>query len=76
MSIGDEALDVSNKIDVYLGAGSELVIAIDPRERSAALHDRASTRIVRLGAALRHETLPGFEIELATFFATALDLSE
>jgi Uma2 family endonuclease len=74
LSPGDDRRDVTDKIDVYLRAGVQLVIEIDPQNRRARLHD--GTGLSELGAydILRHAVLPGFELALGPFFSEALDL--
>jgi Uma2 family endonuclease len=74
LSPGDDPLDVTDKIAVYLKGGSSLVIVVDPRARTATLHDAAGSNLLSTTDVLRHAALPGFELMLATLFSAALDL--
>jgi len=74
LSPGDDPRDVASKIDVYLRAGTALAIVVDPRARTVALHDAAGTTVSCAAQTLRHAALPGFELDLARLFSTALDL--
>ncbi|MGH7706826.1 MAG: Uma2 family endonuclease, partial [Vulcanimicrobiaceae bacterium] len=70
LSPDDRAIDVNDKIAVYLRAGSALVIVVDPRSESIALHS-AITRHVRPGERLEDPALPGFTLDVAALFARA-----
>ncbi len=63
---------VEHKIAVYLAAGSALVIAVDPPDRSVRLHDPAGVRVLRGDDVIAHAALPGFALRLPALFA-ALD---
>lgn len=71
LSPDDRKRDVDHKIGVYLSAGSQLVIIIDPLKRSVALHDGSRSTLLReaAGDVLRHSVLPGFSVRLADLFA-------
>lgn len=73
LSPGDDPLDVASKVDVYLGAGSALVVLVDPIARTMSLCDRERTRALAEGSTFRHNALPGFNLSLTELFATALD---
>jgi Uma2 family endonuclease len=75
LSPGDDPLDVADKIDVYLRAGTSLVIVVDPKTRTVTLRDPAASAQLTSFDVLRHPALPGFELPLGPFFASALDLS-
>jgi Uma2 family endonuclease len=60
---------LEHKIGVYLAGGSELVIVVDPRTRTAHLHDATEERVVRGDEAIEHAALPGFSLGLPALFA-------
>jgi Uma2 family endonuclease len=63
---------VEHKVAVYLAAGSELVIVVDPQDRTVRLHDALGMRVLSGEAVIAHDALPGFSLPLPTLFA-ALD---
>jgi Uma2 family endonuclease len=71
---GEDPRDVASKVDVYLRAGSALVIVIDGSKRTITLNDTTGSPTV-LGAAdvLCHRALPGFRLRIAAYFSAALD---
>lgn len=75
LSPGDDVRDVTEKIGVYLRAGVEVVIVVDPAKRTFAAHDPAGERSFASGDAFEHPALPGFRLEVAAFFASTLDRS-
>lgn len=60
---------LAHKIGVYLAGGSELVIVVDPRARTAHLHDANGERVVRGGEAIEHAAMPEFSLGLPALFA-------
>ena len=74
LSPGDDLRDVAAKIDVYLRAGTSLVLVVDPKNRSMTLHDMDTVAVLTVHDTLRHQALPEFELPLGPLFATALDL--
>jgi Uma2 family endonuclease len=76
LSPDDRRLDLESKIDVYLRAGTALVIVVDPNAQCIELHDAAGTAMVYRGEALRHAALPAFELDVAAYFDSALRLIE
>jgi len=74
LSAGDDRRDVAAKIAAYLGSGVRLVLVLDPRRRTADAHDSDGTRHLEPSETFEHPALPGFALELASFFAGALDL--
>jgi Uma2 family endonuclease len=76
LSPRDDLRDVASKIDVYLRAGTLLVIAIDAAARTVALHDPQTVAQLTAGDVLRHTALPDFALELGPFFAAALDRAQ
>ncbi|HXO18214.1 MAG TPA: Uma2 family endonuclease [Candidatus Dormibacteraeota bacterium] len=69
LSPGDRRADVDDKIDVYLRAGSSLVIVVDPPHRVVELHDRAETLRVDEAGAIEHWALPDFCYPVRELFA-------
>ncbi len=73
LSPDDDPRDVRDKIDVYLRSGVDVVIVIDPRKRTVVACDATTTRSFGAAETFEHAALPGFVIDLAPFFANALD---
>jgi Uma2 family endonuclease len=69
LSPDDRRRDVEHKIAVYLSAGAEAVIVVDPRERTIAVHDPAGARMLRTCDTLEHASLPGFSLDVGALFA-------
>jgi Uma2 family endonuclease len=69
LSPDDRRIDVDDKIDVYLRAGSALVIVVDPRRRVVELHDASGTTYLDEGASIEHAALPGFYYSVRDLFA-------
>ena len=69
LSPDDRRIDMHDKIDVYLRAGSSLVIVVDPQPRVVELHDQDG--MVRLDAngSIEHPALPGFSYPVGELFA-------
>lgn len=68
LSPDDVARRVAHKIAVYLASGSELVVVVDPRDRSIRLHDHEGVRVLRGDDVLQHDALPGFALALPELF--------
>lgn len=64
----DRNINVMHKIDVYLRAGTSLVIIVDPTRRTCTLHDAETETIVAVGERLDHAALPGFSLDLSEIF--------
>lgn len=69
LSPGDKPAYLAHKIEVYLAAGSALVMVVDPRTRSVRLHDARGTRTLSGGDAIVHDAMPGFVLPLPQLFA-------
>ena len=69
LSPGDRRVDLDDKIDVYLRAGSSLVIAVDPRRRLVELHDREHVVRLNESAVIEHRALPEFSYRVTDLFA-------
>ena len=69
LSPGDRRADLDDKIDVYLRAGSSLVIVVDPKHRAVELHDRDNVVLLNESAAIEHRALPGISYPVSDLFA-------
>ena len=69
LSPDDRRPDVDDKIDVYLRAGSSLVIVVDPQQRAVELHDREKTMVLDETGAIEHWALPEFSYSVGELFA-------
>lgn len=69
LSPNDRRIDVDDKIDVYLRAGSSLVIVVDPKRRIVELHDRVQTVHLDETGTLEHSALPDFAYPVRDLFA-------
>jgi Uma2 family endonuclease len=69
LSPDDRRIDVDSKIDVYLRAGSSLVVVVDPQRRVVELHDRHKTEQLDESAVIEHSDLPGFRYLVDELFA-------
>ena len=65
----DRARNLEHKVAVYLATGSMLVIVVDPRDRSARLHDANGIRVLRGDDVITHPAMPGFSLALPALFA-------
>lgn len=74
LSPGDDLRDLAAKVDVYLRAGTALVLVVDPATRTVRLCDANGSVMLTAADTLRHAALPEFELALGPLFATALDL--
>jgi Uma2 family endonuclease len=70
LSPGQTMDDLAEKARIFLAAGCELVVVIDPREQYAALYDAAGVQRIERDEYLTHAALPGFDAVLASFFET------
>ena len=68
LSPDDRRADVDDKIDVYLRAGSSLVLVVDPRRRTVELHDRDGVRVLDESCVIAHSALPGFSYPVIELF--------
>lgn len=68
----DEApANPARKIEIYLAAGVELALVVDPRAEYAVLHDRTGTVTITRDGTIEHRALPGFRLSLERAFAKA-----
>jgi Uma2 family endonuclease len=68
LSPDDRRVDVDDKIDTYLRAGSSLVIVVDPRQHVVELHDRSAVVRLNENDAIEHAALPGFSYSVRVLF--------
>jgi Uma2 family endonuclease len=69
LSPHDRRADIDDKIDVYLRAGSSLVVVIDPKRRIVEMHDRAKTIRLDETGTIEHTALPEFSYPVRELFA-------
>jgi Uma2 family endonuclease len=69
LSPDDRRRNVTHKIGVFLSAGTEAVIVVDPKHETIVLHDRAGSRTLRAGDVLGHDSMPGFALDVGALFA-------
>lgn len=68
LSPDDRRIDVDDKIETYLRAGSSLVIVVDPQARVVELHDPRSVKHLDEAAAIEHAAMPGFRYGVGELF--------
>jgi Uma2 family endonuclease len=71
LSPGDVPRHLAHKIAVYLAAGAQLVVVVEPRDRTVHLHDARGEHVLRGDDVLAHPALPGFDLGLPALFAAA-----
>jgi Uma2 family endonuclease len=69
LSLGDRRVDVDDKIATYLGAGTLLVMLVDPLERIVEMHDASCEAWLGEDALIEHAALPGFRYPVRDLFA-------
>jgi len=62
------------KVGAYVRNGSQAVIVVDPRARTAVLHDAAGTRDFGTAETITHPAFPGLRIDMADLFTPIDDL--
>jgi Uma2 family endonuclease len=68
LSLDDRRIDVDDKIETYLRAGSMLVIVVDPKERIVELHDPLGVRKIDIDGTITHTALPSFHFAVRALF--------
>lgn len=68
LSPNDRRVDIDDKIDVYLRAGSSLVIVVEPLRRIVELHDRNGSAELDETRAIEHAAMPGFSYAVRELF--------
>lgn len=76
ISADDNRADLKSKIDVYVRAGTELVVVVDPGSQTIELHDPHRTTTLTPADTLTHPALPGFTLAVGAYFDSALRLIE
>jgi Uma2 family endonuclease len=71
LSPDDRARDVDDKIRTYLAAGTAVVILVEPLAACIDVHDRAGRQTYASGGVFRHDSLPGFSLDVGALFARA-----
>ena len=59
---------IDHKIGVYLAAGTDLFIVVDPKERTVLAHESSGVRTYRPGDVFTHPVLPDFVLAIAELF--------
>lgn len=65
----DRDRNVTRKIEIYLAYGGRLVLDIKPTKKTIVAHDRSGVRTYGAPERFAHAELPGFEFDVAAFFA-------
>jgi Uma2 family endonuclease len=68
LSPGDRPADVAEKVRVYLAAGSELVVLVEPDSQILTIHERSSTRSLGANDVFEHAALPGLRFPVVDLF--------
>lgn len=61
---------VDRKTELYLAAGTSVVMEVDPRARTVTLYDRDGRQIYRDGDTAAHPSFPGLQVDVTALFAT------
>lgn len=65
----DRQLHIDHKIEVYLAAGTDAVILVDPLDRTIETFDRFEHAMFREGERFSHRALPGLNFAVSDAFA-------
>lgn len=68
LSPSDERVHVDHKIAVYLAAGADAVVVVDPQTRMLTVHDSSGARFFGEGDTFAHPALPGFTFSIVEMF--------
>ena len=69
-SPADLQVDIDEKVRVYLAAGTNVVVLVDPDQRSVIAVDRRATRVMSENDVIAHEMLPEFRLAARRLFET------
>lgn len=69
LSPDDRAVDVDEKVRVYLAAGTNVVFLVDTESRTVTIRESNGTRVLDENAALTHDALPGFQLLVKDLFS-------
>lgn len=70
-SKGDKPEYIAHKVAVYLAAGTDAVIVVDPKAKTLAIHDAAGPVILDEAGTFSHRALPGLTFPVAEMFDAA-----
>lgn len=73
LSPGQNRRDLADKVATLLRAGTDVVVVVDPRNRTVTTTDRDDMRTFTDGDAFEHRALPEFTFAITEMFA-ALEL--
>jgi Uma2 family endonuclease len=68
-SPGDRPRNISRKIELYLGHGSQIVLDVDPKTRTIVVHDRTAVRTLYEGDRFEHAAASGLTFVVREVFA-------
>jgi len=71
LSPDDRRPDVDDKIHIYLAAGSDAVMVVDPQRKQIEVHAAGRQAVVVPGEKLTLAALPGFVIDVRSLFGRA-----
>jgi Uma2 family endonuclease len=71
LSPGQTMASLARKIEIYLAAGVDLAVVVDPRAEYAIVHDTSGVATLLRDGLLEHRALPGFRLRLERAFAKA-----
>lgn len=71
LSPDDKAEHVRHKVGVYLAAGADAVIVVDPKPRTLTIHDASGAVVLDEAAVFSHHALRGLTFQVAEMFAAA-----
>ncbi len=69
LSPGERFAHLRHKVEVYLAAGTEAVLVVDPAARTLTVYDADGVRALAESDTFAHDALPGFIFALADMFA-------
>jgi Uma2 family endonuclease len=65
----DRQRHIDHKIEVYLAAGTDLVVLVDPLKRTIETFDRSGHAVLNEGDTFAHQALPGLTFNVSDAFA-------
>jgi Uma2 family endonuclease len=71
LSPDDRPGDVRDKIATYLRAGADAVVTVDPKTETVRAESKRGVLQFGSSETFRHPALPGFSLDLATYFERA-----
>lgn len=67
----DIASDIDDKITVYLKAGADAVVIVDPMTETIWVESKSGTAHFASGDTFEHESLPEFHLDVSRYFIRA-----